>query len=114
MPKSVTLGSGEVASLKDRFIHAAERASYDTLNRGAVEKEYLDEGKSVRETPVSNFRAAEEAALLVMIESVKKGDADVTVGTSWLGELDENDYGLLVETMVTIRREGRERGKKNL
>lgn len=107
--------------MKEKFTHKAEMAFVAARDRGAVDKEYMESDpatdkpvfKSHRETPVVNGPVAIDAALLVMIERVKKGDAEVTASQDWLDNLDETDHLSLAQSMMDIRREGRERGKKS-
>lgn len=113
MPKTVTLSNDEIVQFKECFTHKAEKAYYEALNKDAVEKEYLEKGETVREYPVTNVSHAIEAAVLAMVESVKRGETQIDPTVAWLEGLSEQDYAHLVTTMTDIRREGREKGKKN-
>jgi hypothetical protein len=111
--KLVTLSTGEEVHFKEKFTHKAEKVYFNTLNKGAVEKEYLDDGKVVREYPVQNASEAIEAAILCMIERVRKADQEFAASPDWIGELSEQDYDLLATALVEIRKAGKERGKKS-
>jgi hypothetical protein len=110
--KIVTLSTGEQVHFFDKFTHKAEKAYFNALNEGAVEKEYLEEGKTVREVPVVNMAKAMEATLVAIIEKIKNAEAETSPTVPWLDGLDEVDYDLLLKAMIELRSAGR-KGKKN-
>src|SRR4051812_1131433 len=115
MSKLLTLSDGTEVHLKEKFTHKAEMAYSAARDKGTVDRETVEDGKikAIRETPVVNYADAIEASLLVMIERVKKGDAESTPTTGWFNELEEGDYDALARAMLEIRKAGRERGKKS-
>jgi hypothetical protein len=121
MSKLIKLSDGTEVHMQEKFSHKAEKAFSDARDQGAVDREVLEEDpetglqqlKVTRETPVANHGRAIEAALLVMVERVKKGESEQTPSQDWLDSLDENDYLAVSEAMLEVRRSGRERGRKS-
>lgn len=111
MSRMVTLSTGEAVHFQEKFTHKAEKVYYNTLHEGAVEKEYMEDGKIVREYPVQNASEAIEATILCMIEKVKNGDQEFAASPDWIDKVSEQDYDLLATALVEVRKAGR--GKKN-
>ncbi len=107
--------TGCEVTLKEWFTHGMECAYKDALTGGVG---FVVQGGShvVKTIPGGALDRAAEAALSLMIQSVKKDGQDLPFSSDWFRDLPEKDFAILRDHIEKKRAENEEEktvGKKN-